>query len=385
MKGGQRDMDYRVVADENVAITPSLNAICRSLVRIPGRAITTDHLKDADILLVRSVTRVDQRLLMNTPISFVGTATAGLDHIDLNYLSANEIGFAAAPGANANAVAEYVISVLAARGRLPHILAGGGLGLVGYGHVGCRLAEVVSALGGAVYVWDPLQSVPDCYKSPSLEHVLKQPVVSVHAALHATQPWPSRGLIDEDEVTACSGDCLFINASRGEIVTEAALANLGRMGAEIVLDVWPDEPAISELQLNRVVLGTPHIAGYSLEAKRCATNMLTTAITGEKMVQSASLPDTIDVRATETQSVDDWLRALILGHYDPMVDYRQLCSIATDSISGDAFEGLRRSYRLRGELRGRHVRVGERLPESALSACLALGVTPVAGHGIESE
>jgi len=385
MKNGHRGIDYRVVADENVAITPSLNAICRSLVRIPGRAITTDYLKDADILLVRSVTPVDQRLLMNTPIVFVGTATAGLDHIDLNYLSANNIGFAAAPGANANAVAEYVLSVLAARGRLPHILAGGGLGVVGYGHVGRRLAEVVSALGGAVYVWDPLQSVPDRYNGLSLEHVLNQPVVSVHAALHTTEPWPSRALVDVEEVTACSGDCLFINASRGEIVTEAALAKLDRMGAEIVLDVWPDEPAISEHQLDRVVLGTPHIAGYSLEAKWCATNMLASAITGEKIVQPANLPDIIDMRAFETQSVDDWLSALILSHYDPMDDYRQLCSVAAGSVSGDAFEGLRRSYRLRGELRGRRVRVGKRLPESILSACRALGVTPVAANGVGSE
>ena len=189
-------MPYRIVADENIQITPELLSISESLLTLPGRDIVPSHLVDADVLLVRSVTEVNEQLIGTSGVSFVGTATAGVEHIDAEYLAGRSIKFASAPGANANAVVEYVLSVLAARGRIAEILDGGAIGILGYGNVGSQLARVILALGGQAVVWDPWQKVPAALKSPSLEYVLQQPVVSLHASLHDHSPWPSRAIIN---------------------------------------------------------------------------------------------------------------------------------------------------------------------------------------------
>src|SRR5690606_19552610 len=86
------------------------------LATTPGRAITADLVRDVDVLLVRSVTRVDAKLLAGSRCRFVGTATSGTDHIDIDWLRAQGIAFADAHGCNAGAVADYVLAALAAIG-----------------------------------------------------------------------------------------------------------------------------------------------------------------------------------------------------------------------------------------------------------------------------
>ena len=165
-------MAFRILADDAIAVTPELTAIAETLRRVPGAIIQRDDLQDAEVLLVRSVTQVTEQLLIGSQIAHVGSATAGFDHVDRNYLQLRGIGFSCAPGANANAVVEYVLSVLAARRRLGHVLEGGGVGILGYGNVGKHLTAVVTDLGGAVRCWDPWQQVPDSIRAESLQHVL---------------------------------------------------------------------------------------------------------------------------------------------------------------------------------------------------------------------
>ena len=369
-------MGFRVVADDNIEITPALAAIASELHRLPGRAIARANLGEADILLVRSVTEVTEALLAGSPVAFVGSATAGLDHVDLDYLSGKGIRFSSAPGANANAVVEYVLSVLAERDRLAQVLGGGSIGIVGYGHIGSRLASILAALGGRVHVWDPWQRVPRRYRSPSLEQVLSQPVVSLHASLHRKLPWPSYALIDAEHVAASVKGQLVINASRGGVLTAGALKAWYEAGAELVLDVWPDEPSITDRQLAEVALGTPHIAGYSLEAKENATNMLVAAVTGEPPVKAPVAAAIVDMTACASLSPSDWLRALLLQHYNPVVDYRDLCRRSVGGISPEAFEALRSGYALRRELRGLRLRVGEQCPAVLRGLCDILGLRP---------
>lgn len=367
---------YRIVADANVEITPELQFIASSLKRVPGRAIGPDHLKEADILLVRSITAVDQQLLSGSPIKFVGSATAGLDHVDREYLRERRVAFAAAPGANANAVVEYILSVLAARGRLDAIFAGEGVGVVGYGHVGRRLVEIIAQWGGRVSVWDPWQSIPAAYRSSSLQHVMSQAVVSVHASLHQCSPWPSVDLIDEALVAGSSGNQLFINASRGGIVSRGALVKLRSVGAELALDVWPDEPRIPQPELDMVTLATPHIAGYSVQAKRAATNMLVAEITGQSPSASHRRDAELDMTDCHDLPVVDWLAALLLRNYDPTSDDRALRSKASNNgVRLESFEALRTGYSLRSELRGLKVRVGEGYPEELSALCAPLGIS----------
>ena len=112
---------------------------------LPGRNITSKTLKDADVLLVRSITNVNQELLEGTKVKFVGSATAGIDHVDIDYLENNNIYFCHAPGSNSNSVAEYVVSGLLNISRQKKInLSGLTIGIIGYGHVGTIVNRITS-------------------------------------------------------------------------------------------------------------------------------------------------------------------------------------------------------------------------------------------------
>ncbi|MEJ2307247.1 MAG: 4-phosphoerythronate dehydrogenase, partial [candidate division WOR-3 bacterium] len=98
--------------DENVLLGKEAFSSIGEIVSVPGRSITSEVIKNADILIVRSVTKVNEQLLKNSSIKFVGSATAGIDHVDTGYLESRNIGFASAPGSNSDSVAEYVIAGL---------------------------------------------------------------------------------------------------------------------------------------------------------------------------------------------------------------------------------------------------------------------------------
>ncbi|WP_435215817.1 4-phosphoerythronate dehydrogenase [Luminiphilus sp. nBUS_16] len=373
-------MGYRIVADENIQITPELLSLSTSLKTLAGREINPSHLVDADVLLVRSVTQVTPALLGQSSVVFVGSATAGVEHVDTEYLKSRDIQFSAAPGANANAVTEYVCSVLAARGRLAEILMGATVGIVGYGHVGQQLARVILALGGNVAVWDPWETVPADIKSPSLEFVLQQNIVTVHAALHGQSPWPSRAMIDAPLPSKMPAGQLFINAARGELVTEAALQAFAENSADIVLDVWPDEPSVSAAQLAMVSVGTAHIAGYTLGAKVRATNMLVHALTGKRFGGEISAASPIDMSAVlEAPELPEaaWLTRLLLASYDPNNDCAELSKVCVPAVVPRDFDRLRRNYKLRQELRGRPVLMPPNCSDRLNRLVVALGALPM--------
>jgi erythronate-4-phosphate dehydrogenase len=371
-----QSMGYRIVADENIQVTSALRSISDSLITLPGRDIAPAHLADADVLLVRSVTSVTEPLLAASPVTFVGSATAGVEHIDTEYLAARGIRFASAPGANANAVTEYVLSVLAARGRIAEVLQGGCVGIVGYGNVGRQLASTVVELGGVAVVWDPWQTVPLELSSPSLEFVLQQKIVTLHASLHEQSPWPSRAMVDTPLPENIPSGQLFINAARGELLTNAALDTLTARGSDIVLDVWPDEPAISASQMAAVSLGTPHIAGYTKCAKVAATNMLVHALNGTLAQADKGVQAPIDMTRHQGVSAATWLTQLLLMSYDPNVDTDALVKTCGTEVRGNDFDALRRDYALRRELRGRVVLMPTPHHAPLDRLVLALGATP---------
>lgn len=373
-------MGYRIVADENIQVTPALRSISDSLITLPGREITPAHLTNADVLLVRSVTSVTEPLLAASPVTFVGSATAGVEHIDTEYLAARGIRFASAPGANANAVAEYVLSVLAARGRIAEVLQGGCVGIVGYGNVGRQLASTVVELGGAAAVWDPWQTVPLELSSPSLEYVLQQKVVTLHTSLHEQTPWPSRAMIDTPLTANIPSGQLFINSARGELLTKAALDAMTASGSDIVLDVWPDEPVISASHMAAVSLGTPHIAGYTKCAKVAATNMLVHALNGTLAEADRGVQAPIDMTRHQSVSAATWLTQLLLTSYDPNIDADALAKTCGTEVRAKDFDALRRDYSLRRELRGRVVLMPQPSNGRLDRLVLALGAMPLYGR-----
>ena len=147
---------FKIVADENLALTDYFFGDIASLEYKAGRGISPDDVQTADALLIRSVTKVNAALVADSTVKFVGSATIGTDHVDLNALQENDISFANAPGCNAQAVAEYVITAILT--LQPQLVSAGQnmcLGIVGLGNVGTRLAQLAQRLNWRVIAYDP--------------------------------------------------------------------------------------------------------------------------------------------------------------------------------------------------------------------------------------
>lgn len=249
-----------------------------SVTLLPGRAITRETIRDADALIVRSVTTVNAALLDDSPIRFVGTATTGVDHIDQQYLADRNIMFAAALGCNANAVAEYVLTaLLAAAHSHGLVLQGTTIGIIGVGRIGSLVARRTQALGMRPILHDPplARSTGDPRYRP-LAEALQADVLTLHVPLTAEGADATLHLIGKDELARMAPSAILINTSRGAVVDNDALleALTRRTIGGAVMDVWEGEPSINWNLLHQVTLGTPHIAGHSFDGKVKGTVMI---------------------------------------------------------------------------------------------------------------
>jgi erythronate-4-phosphate dehydrogenase len=315
-----------------------------------GRAISSAQLRGVDVLLVRSVTRVDANLLQDHPLRFVGSATSGIDHIDLQALQDRGIGFAWAGGSNADSVVDYVLSAICqSADKLEQLLNGGTLGIVGYGHIGKCLLSRLSALGINCKACDPWLPTTDFPLLTTLEEVLACDVVCLHAALTRARPWPSYHLLGARELGQLRPDCLLINAGRGELVDSEALCRRLRQqdAPSVILDVWEGEPRIDESLLTLAQFGSAHVAGYSYDAKERATHILYHALcteldlaTGDADVGANPMSVTIPTGLAAAALVR-WLLGQV---YDIAEDDRLLREAPTN------FDQLRKNYRKRREL-----------------------------------
>jgi erythronate-4-phosphate dehydrogenase len=355
---------------------------------LPSPAITRETLArlHADALVLRSVTKVDAALLDAAPrLRFVGTATAGTDHLDLDLLAQRGIACASAAGCNAQAVAEWVVAALTVVwGRLPAALSsmpgmpGMPIGVVGFGHVGSRLARLLRALGHEVLVCDPplqrqTQTGETSRATSDLRFVSfdelwqRCAIVSFHVPLICDGPDTTLAYVDRDS-PATAGPKLLINTSRGAVIRERALdrPDVGAM----ILDVWDGEPELAWTRLDdpRLWIASPHVAGYSREAKLAATRMMHEAL-GRFFGQA---PSWSDAQLLEPQLLTGPLegfssaarviaRVVDLAGDDARV--RELVELPVVSRAA-AFERLRRDYRLRREFRSWRVS-GARDPKLA--------------------
>ncbi len=237
---------------------------------LPDRDIRREDLAGARVLIVRSKTRVDRDLLDGTPVEFVATATAGADHFDTEWLAEAGIAWAASPGCNANAVAEYALTAVACLARRRAVpLAGKLLGIVGVGQVGSRVARKAPLLGLRPLLNDPPLSLKT--SSPDylpLDAILPQAdILTLHTPLTDGGPFPTRHLADCRLVEQLRPGAWFLNTSRGAVADPDALqcALDHHLLAACALDVWEHEPELADALAGAVDLLTPHIAGYTLE------------------------------------------------------------------------------------------------------------------------
>ena len=372
----------RVVIDSAIRVTDTLRALPIDLIPIAGNEISNKSLVGAQGLLTRTVTRVNESLLAKTGVEFVGTASAGTDHIDLEYLAANGIGFASAAGCNAAAVGDYVLSAISLCGRLEEIIDGANVGLVGYGHVGRGLADRLLRLGAKVKVYDPWVTEFAADVEPvTLEEVLGCSVVSLHAALIKTAPFPSYHMIGVKEADLVQGGALFINAGRGSLITCEAVERLLEHNVEVVLDTGPEEPEVPLELLNRVRFGTPHIAGYSELSKNNATDFLVPALMNALALDSddalvehhSASPIVHTYTGDDLQTLSALLRDIGRIEQDDR-DFRR--AWARDQ-SPEGFETQRRQYAMRQQLQGSVVSVKPELTPRLACWMESLGVAIV--------
>ncbi|WP_238095789.1 4-phosphoerythronate dehydrogenase [Vibrio cincinnatiensis] len=270
----------KILIDENMPYAESLFGQLGEVILKPGRTLTADDLIDIDALMIRSVTKVDERLLAKANrLTFVGTATAGTDHVDQALLAERGIFFTAAPGCNKVGVAEYVFSVLMVLAQQQGFsVLDKTVGIIGAGQVGSYLAECLTGLGIKVLLNDPpKQAQGDSREFTELSILLDNAdVITLHTPITREGEWPTHHLINESVLQRLRSDQILINAARGPVVDNEALkARLQQQdGFTAALDVFEFEPQVDLSLLPLLAFATPHVAGYGLEGKARGTTMV---------------------------------------------------------------------------------------------------------------
>ncbi len=354
-----------IVADENIPLLESFFGDIGTIRRVSGRTVSPEDVNDADILLVRSVTRVNEALLKDSRVRYVGTSTIGTDHVDLPWLESRGIAFSAAPGCNANSVAEYVLSVLSLYAEQQGLDDWETLsvGIVGAGNVGSELARKLDKLGFTVRLCDPPRQAlegDDNEMFCSLDEALECDVITLHTPLTRESAHPTFNMMDADKLARLTAGQLLINTSRGEVIESAAL--LERLQAPnaptVVLDVWEQEPRVNPQLVDRVWLATPHIAGYSLEGKVQGTEMVYQSLCrflGLPARKKAGqyLPEPALSKLCFTSAAEEMGAGNIAMRscYDPRRDDARLRLTMDLPVEerGTAFDRLRKNYPVRRE------------------------------------
>ena len=381
-------MRLEIVADVNIPCAKAAFGVLGHVRPMPAEALTQHACRTSDLLLVRSVTKVDASLLKGSRVRFVGSATAGTEHVDTAYLARQGIAFSHAPGSNAASVVEYVLTALLnLSSRFDRPLAGLTLGVIGCGHIGGQVATRAGAFGLTVLKNDPPLQDQGEPGFASLSHVLAaSDILTLHVPLTAQ----THHLVGREFLSRLRPGAWLINTSRGAVVNTPALKSAisrGQLGA-VVLDVWEREPFIDADLLRLVTLATPHIAGYSFDGKIAGTVMLYKAAIeylgfADRWDYATLLqPDSLmplplpDLRLPPWK----WLKALAHAAYDLEADDRRLRRILTKPVNDRAtyFRDLRATYPRRRAFDTWSVRDIPSDLRETVEAGLAIRLTPTA-------
>lgn len=353
----------KIVADENIPLLDEFFAgMCQNLQRLPGRDMTAEDVKDADVLLVRSITQVNEVLLANSQVKFVGTCTIGTDHLDCEYLTAQNIQYHNAPGCNAQAVVEYVLSALVTLGEYKQQdWLNFTVGIVGAGNVGSRLNNTLMALGIKTVCYDP--NIETYQAEQNAQEVWQQDVVTLHTPIIQEGEYATYHLVDEGKLSQMKTSACLINSCRGAVIdNQALLAHLTKHAEfSAVLDVWEEEPSPCDEIIKACLLATPHIAGYSLDGKYNGTAMIYEKLCEfyalPKRLKLAQLVDMNPIRKISFSSSAPnhySLNKCIRASYDIRDDHFRMQSLLglNNADKASQFDHLRKHYPLRRELAG---------------------------------
>lgn len=333
----------KIVIDDKIPyIQEKIALLADEVVFLPGAGIEADDVKDADALVVRTRTRCDEKLLAGSKVQFVATATIGFDHIDTHYMKEAGIEWTNCPGCNASSVAQYLeCTLLLLQQKKGLNLKGTTIGVVGCGHVGTKVKAVAEQLGMRVLVCDPPLAKDDFVSLDVIER--EADVITFHVPLTREGQYATYHMADEHFFQRLARKPYIINTSRGEVVDNMALlvALQQQLVSDAVLDVWENEPHLNEELLNRVFIGTPHIAGYSADGKVNADNMVIDALCSHFHLEHPGkiLPPSLPSDFVDTGNALDF--------YNPLTDSEKLKADASQ------FENIRNHYPVRREQKKR--------------------------------
>lgn len=335
----------KVIVDNKIPyIQEALGKLADEVIYLPGKEFTPEAVKEADALITRTRTFCNKELLEGSKVQFIGTATIGFDHIDTAFCKEAGIAWSNCPGCNAGGVEQYIHAVLLLLQKEKGIdLKKATLGIVGVGHVGSRVERMAERMGMRVLRNDPPRAAQGEEGFTDLKTLAEEcDIITFHTPLIREGEYKTFHLADTAFFESLKKKPVVINTSRGEVFeTEAVLRalNEGKI-SEAVIDVWENEPKINLELLDKVFIGTPHIAGYSADGKINATRMVLEAFCkhfGLKPDFHLELP--ADPKAPYSEDED----TRILQQYNPFRDYDEL------KKSPEKFEQLRGDYPLRRE------------------------------------
>lgn len=349
--------DLNILADENIPALEPLFGRFGSITRLPGRNMQAADLADADLLLVRSITQVNEALLEQSPVRFVGTATIGTDHIDQDYLQQRGIAFSSAPGCNADAVAEYVISTLLLVAREQAFnLQTKTVGIVGVGNVGSRLQHRLERLGIRLLLNDPPRQKRGEAGFSELNQLLAEAdIICLHTPLTREGEDATRHLLNKINLPLIKQGAILLNAGRGPVIDNQDLLewHQQREDVTLLLDVWEDEPRVDAELAARVRIGTPHIAGYSYDGKIRGTWMLYQAFCeSQGITADISFTELLpgDIAPQLSLKGDETLTDIVHQIYQPEADDQRFRdSLMDTAMQPQNFDLLRKQYPVRRE------------------------------------
>lgn len=349
----------KLVIDENIENANEVFSEIGEVKLLPGREITSEILKNADALIVRSITNVNESLLQGTKVKFTGTATIGSDHIDTEYLLKNDIAFADAKGCNAEAVKEYIFTALT------EVVINKGLkfkdlsfGIIGTGNIGSRVAKSAEALGMNIILNDPpLKRKTGSSIYRELHESLHADIITMHVPLNKEGIDKTFHLFDYEILNQVRDNSILINSSRGSVIDNEALEKIiDKKNLTVILDVWENEPFINSSLLKKVFTGTPHIAGYSYEGKINGTMMMYSALCrflGKRETYKTDLlpVDNHVIELNKSESTEEALHEIFGKIYNFKKDDENLRKILDrdNTEVGKHFDLLRKNYPLRRE------------------------------------
>ncbi len=276
-----------IFIDENIPLLHKMLKNCGEVHTYTGRKLTRSDLiaAESNVLITRSQTKISKSLLEGTNVDFAATATAGIDHVDPEYLREKNIKFANAPGANANSVAEYVVYSMLKWAYMNSLnLRDMRIGVIGYGNIGKLVSRYAHWLGMKVYVNDPPLRDMD-FEFP--EHLTyrelpelceRMDVLTNHVPLEPEGAYPTVKLLDKELTGSMRSGSLLIHSSRGGVVDEeAVLDKIAKNDITAAVDVWENEPYFNPILAEKAMLCSPHVAGYSRDGKLKGTLMIAKA------------------------------------------------------------------------------------------------------------